>query len=124
MLFPQGAVVFMNLCTLYCRHKSFNTILYNDTGAIFHDHRYYDEPHKFKPERFLIHPLGIIPGVQDDPARRENLAFGAGMTIDSFCLGSFHRSRKRAGRRVCPGIRIGKASVVNRFLSSLIPTFD
>ncbi|KIY51315.1 cytochrome P450 [Fistulina hepatica ATCC 64428] len=74
MFFPKGAVVFMNL------------------WAVFHDPQYYDEPDRFIPERFLKHPLGVRPDVQDDPARKENLAFGG-------------------GRRVCPGTRTGKASV-------------
>lgn len=66
------------------------------SGAIFHDPRYFEEPETFKPERFLVNPLGSRLDVPDDPARRENLTFGG-------------------GRRVCPGIRIGKSGLVCGF---------
>ncbi|KAF7316003.1 Cytochrome P450 [Mycena indigotica] len=66
MLFPTDAIIFTNM------------------WAITHDERYFDEPDKFIPERFMHDQFGIRPGVQDDPARRENLMFGG-------------------GRRICPG---------------------
>ncbi|KAF8835283.1 cytochrome P450 [Paxillus ammoniavirescens] len=74
LFFPKGAALFINL------------------WAIFHDERYFANPEKFEPERFLRHPLGVNPDVTDDPGRRENMMFGG-------------------GRRVCPGINAGKAAV-------------
>ncbi|KAJ7438340.1 cytochrome P450 [Mycena latifolia] len=71
MFLPKDAIIFTNL------------------WAIMHDEKYYEEPEKFKPERFLKHPLGIRPEVEDDPARRESLSFGG-------------------GRRVCPGSYTGR----------------
>ncbi|KAF8649379.1 hypothetical protein AX16_005820 [Volvariella volvacea WC 439] len=74
MLFPKDSALFMNL------------------WAIFHDPRYFDEPEVFKPERYLKHPLGVRTDVPDDPARRDNMLFGA-------------------GRRVCPGVKLGRGGI-------------
>ncbi|KIJ12415.1 hypothetical protein PAXINDRAFT_137078 [Paxillus involutus ATCC 200175] len=86
LFFPKGAVLFINL------------------WAIFHDERYFANPEKFEPERFLRHPLGVNPDVTDDPGRRENMMFGG-------------------GRRVCPGINAGKA-VVGINAVNLLWAFD
>ncbi|KIJ12423.1 hypothetical protein PAXINDRAFT_137082 [Paxillus involutus ATCC 200175] len=74
MLIPKGAVVFMNI------------------WGMFHDSRYFDRPNEFIPERFLLHPFGVRPDVEDDPGRRANLLFGG-------------------GRRICPGVEFARASL-------------
>ncbi|KAF9492847.1 cytochrome P450 [Pleurotus eryngii] len=73
-LYPKDAVIFTNIY------------------GMFHDERYFDHPEEFIPERFLERPFGIKKGVDDDPARRLNMLFGA-------------------GRRVCPGIVLAKATL-------------
>ncbi|KAF1959367.1 cytochrome P450 [Byssothecium circinans] len=67
MLFPKGAVLFMN------------------TWFMFHDERYFDRPEEFLPERFLDNPFGVKPEAADDPARRDTFLFGGGRRI---CPGS------------------------------------
>ncbi|EIM80810.1 cytochrome P450 [Stereum hirsutum FP-91666 SS1] len=66
-----------------------STVIINQYG-ILHDPEAYDEPDKFKPERFLSSPVGVKPGV--DEAGREDLNFGG-------------------GRRVCPGKILAKNSL-------------
>ncbi|KAF9456361.1 cytochrome P450 [Collybia nuda] len=73
-LIPMGSIIFMNI------------------WAVYHDEHYFAEPEKFQPERFLTHPLGIRPDIEDDPGRRENLIFGG-------------------GRRICPGTALAKAGI-------------
>ncbi|KAF8649401.1 hypothetical protein AX16_005842 [Volvariella volvacea WC 439] len=73
-LYPKDAVLWMNLY------------------MIFHDERYFENPHDFVPERFLQHPLGVRSDIEDDPGRRANMLFGG-------------------GRRVCPGITFAKTSM-------------
>ncbi|KAJ7614588.1 cytochrome P450 [Mycena polygramma] len=85
MFFPKGAIVFMNV------------------WGIMHDEKYYENPEKFVPERFLAHPLGIRPDVEDDPARRD-LSFGG-------------------GRRVCPGSYTGRSGL-EITLANLLWAFD
>ncbi|KAK7036078.1 cytochrome P450 [Favolaschia claudopus] len=67
-------------------------VLIRLAGAIMHDEKYYEEPDKFNPDRFLKTPFGTRPEVEDDPARRDNLTFGG-------------------GRRICPGAFSGRAIV-------------
>ncbi|KAL1663426.1 cytochrome P450 [Schizophyllum commune] len=52
----------------------------------------FDEPHVFKPERFLLTPFGTKPGV-DDSAFRSTLMFGA-------------------GRRICPGMHLASNTIM------------
>ncbi|KAJ7706345.1 cytochrome P450 [Mycena rosella] len=86
MFFPKDAIVVPNL------------------WAIMHDDRYYEEPEKFMPERFLKHPLGVRPDIEDDAARRDTLIFGG-------------------GRRVCPGSYTGRAGL-EISLANFIWAFD
>ncbi|KAG1782232.1 cytochrome P450 [Suillus placidus] len=74
MILPKNAILFMNL------------------WGIFHDPRYFDDPEKFVPERFIRHPLGVKPDIIDDPARRPNLMFGG-------------------GKRICPGAHVARSGI-------------
>ncbi|KAK7051623.1 hypothetical protein VNI00_004602 [Paramarasmius palmivorus] len=67
------------------------TIIPNIYG-VFHNPEYFEDPHLFSPERYLLTPHGTKPGV-DDSAFRDDLAFGF-------------------GRRACPGIHLAKNSLV------------
>ncbi|KAL1736902.1 cytochrome P450 [Schizophyllum commune] len=66
-ILPQGSVIVGNLYT-------------------------FDEPHTFKPERFLLTPFGTKPGV-DGSAFRSTLMFGA-------------------GRRICPGMHLASNTIM------------
>jgi cytochrome P450 len=83
MLYPKGAVVFINTCIVLAPMPSF-ILLTMATGAMFHDERYFEDADEFIPERFLKHTLGVKDPKIDDIARRPNMLFGG-------------------GRRVCPG---------------------
>lgn len=72
---------------------------------MFHDERYFDRPEEFLPERFLKHPFGVRPDVEDDPARRPNMLFGG-------------------GRRVCPGIAFAKTSLVGSIFGVFLVCID
>jgi cytochrome P450 len=101
-LYPKGAIVFINMCTqlLYFSTEAKRANLRQ--GHIFHDERYFEEPYTFNPERFMNNPYGIKDGIEDDPARRDNIVFGG-------------------GRRVCPGLRFANSSMVrvlSRYFSS------
>jgi hypothetical protein len=63
-------------------------------GHMYHDERFFDKPHEFLPERFLLNTHGTRPGCKDDPARSDNLLFGGGL-------------------RICPGMAIAKTTMVN-----------
>lgn len=52
----------------------------------------YPDPHAFKPERYLGHPLKAGAYTGGDPNKRDHFAFGA-------------------GRRICPGIHLSEASL-------------
>ncbi|KAF7350379.1 Cytochrome P450 [Mycena venus] len=87
MLFPKDAIVFMNV------------------WGIMHDEKYYEEPEKFIPERFLAHPLGVRPDVEDDPARRD-LSFGGGRRVLANLIWAFNFSPaiKPSGEVVPPDL--------------------
>ncbi|KAJ6562394.1 cytochrome P450 [Mycena capillaripes] len=96
MLFPKDSIIFTNLCELLSA-----TLLWR---GIMHDEKYFEEPSKFMPERFLKNPFGTRPDIEDDPARRDNLSFGG-------------------GRRICPGSYTGRA-VIEINLANFIWAFD
>lgn len=98
VLYPKGAVLFMNTCTLIWLCMVLILLLSLIAGFMFHDERYFDRPFEFLPERFLLHPLGVKPDVADDPARRADLLFGG-------------------GRRVCPGTLMARSNLVCRYMS-------
>lgn len=86
VLYPKGATVFQN------------------TWYMFRDEAYFDQPHEFMPERFLLTPFGTRPGVVDDPARRDTLLWGS-------------------GRRICPGQPVAR-SLIEVICPYLLWAFD
>lgn len=61
--------------------------------AIHFDPDRYDEPYKFKPERYLNHPLKAgVYAAHPDPYQRDHFSFGA-------------------GRRICPGTHLAENSL-------------
>ncbi|KAG9015639.1 hypothetical protein FRB90_004646 [Tulasnella sp. 427] len=80
------------MCNNYRIPKD-STIFIN-VWAIYHDENLFDEPNAFNPDRFLSNPLGVKAGVDPkEVANVKDLVFGA-------------------GRRVCPGMHLGKSSMV------------
>ncbi|KAG9015638.1 hypothetical protein FRB90_004645 [Tulasnella sp. 427] len=80
------------MCNNY-RIPKHSTIFIN-VWAIYHDENLFDEPNEFNPDRFLSNPLGVKAGVDPkEVANVKDLVFGA-------------------GRRVCPGMHLGKSSMV------------
>jgi cytochrome P450 len=71
------------------------TIFFANTWSIHHDDAEYDKPEEFIPERFLNNKYGTRYAVDEskDANRRDSYGFGA-------------------GRRVCPGQRLAKNSLV------------
>ncbi|CCO31959.1 Steroid 17-alpha-hydroxylase/17,20 lyase [Rhizoctonia solani AG-1 IB] len=81
-----------------------STIICN-TWAIHSNPDRYDEPHLFKPERFLDEKMSMSDlTTQADPYKRDHFAFGA-------------------GRRICPGIQIAEQDMFLA-LSRLLWAFD
>ncbi|KAG8899458.1 hypothetical protein FRB99_006703 [Tulasnella sp. 403] len=71
-----------------------NTTIFINVWAIYHDKDLFDEPDTFEPERFIRSPYGVKKGI--DPREVVNikdLVFGA-------------------GRRICPGMILGRSSVM------------
>ncbi|CAE6462497.1 unnamed protein product [Rhizoctonia solani] len=65
----------------------------------------YEEPHLFKPERFLDHTMSMVDSAaQADPSKRDHFAFGA-------------------GRRICPGIQLAEQDMFLA-LSKLLWAFE
>ncbi|KAI9154882.1 Cytochrome P450 monooxygenase patI [Paramyrothecium foliicola] len=60
------------------------TSVMGNVWSIQHNPDDYEEPEKFRPERFLQHPMGLKPDIKYTEGRRATYAFGD-------------------GRRVCPG---------------------
>ncbi len=73
------------------------TIFLANTWAIHNDETEYERPGKFMPDRFLNNEYGTRVPVDEstDDHRRTSYAFGA-------------------GRRICPGQRLAKNSLVSR----------
>jgi hypothetical protein len=73
------------------------TIFFANTWAIHRDESEYNQPEEFMPDRFLNNQFGTRNPVDEsmDDHRRTSYGFGA-------------------GRRVCPGQRLAKNSLVSR----------
>ncbi|KAF8607703.1 cytochrome P450 [Ceratobasidium sp. AG-I] len=81
-----------------------STVICN-VWAIHHNSERFDEPEKFKPERFMGNTMSMAESVaQGDHLKRDHFAFGA-------------------GRRVCPGIQTAEQDVFIA-LSRLLWAFD
>lgn len=72
------------------------TVFFTNTWAIHHEEDEYEKPAEFKPDRFLDNEYGTrVPvNASADDHRRPSYGFGA-------------------GRRVCPGSRLAKNSLVS-----------
>jgi cytochrome P450 len=72
------------------------TVFFANTWAIHNDEDEYEEPREFRPDRFMGNEFGTrVPvDANTDDHRRTSYAFGA-------------------GRRVCPGHRLAKNSLVS-----------
>ncbi|SPO01733.1 related to O-methylsterigmatocystin oxidoreductase [Cephalotrichum gorgonifer] len=68
------------------------TVIPNVWG-IQHNPEDYYEPEMFIPERYILHPMGLKPGVDATEGRRETYTFGA-------------------GRRICPGEQFARNSLL------------
>uniref|UniRef100_A0A0W0G6J3 Putative cytochrome P450 n=1 Tax=Moniliophthora roreri TaxID=221103 RepID=A0A0W0G6J3_MONRR len=68
------------------------TTVFVNTYGIFHHPDYFDNPHAFFPERYLVNEYGTKLDV-DVGAFRDNLAFGY-------------------GRRICPGMHLANSSLM------------
>ncbi|KAG8949194.1 hypothetical protein FRC04_008992 [Tulasnella sp. 424] len=71
-----------------------DSTIFINVWAIYHDEDLFDEPNTFNPDRFVSNPLGVKDGVDPkEVANLKDLVFGA-------------------GRRVCPGMHLGKSSMI------------
>ncbi|PKS08486.1 hypothetical protein jhhlp_004869 [Lomentospora prolificans] len=68
------------------------TVLANVWG-IQRNEEEYNDPEAFQPERYILHPLGLRPGIEASPGRKATYTFGA-------------------GRRICPGEQFAENSVI------------
>ncbi len=73
------------------------TIFLANTWAIHHDETEYDQPGEFIPDRFLNNKFGTRNPVDESTEDHRRTSYGFG-----------------AGRRVCPGQRLAKNSLVSR----------
>ncbi|KAI9688982.1 MAG: hypothetical protein M1822_000719 [Bathelium mastoideum] len=81
------------------------TVLLANTMAIHFDPARYDEPHSFKPERYMDHPRSSAEyAASADPCKRDHFTFGA-------------------GRRICPGIRLAE-NTLNIAAANLLWAFE
>ncbi|KAF8607576.1 cytochrome P450 [Ceratobasidium sp. AG-I] len=70
-----------------------DSVVICNAWAIHHNPERFDEPEKFKPERYLNDNMSMAESaIQTDPLKRDHFAFGA-------------------GRRVCPGIQTAEQSI-------------
>ena len=94
---PEGTTIIPNICELdsgvrvpqkglahaifHVRMASFTTQVWLFTVRGLHlaqpHTEYFEDPHLFSPERYLLTPHGTKPGVEDS-AFRDDLAFGFG----------------------------------------------
>lgn len=72
------------------------TIFLANAWAIHHDEAEYDQPREFMPDRFLNNKFGTRDSVDESTEDHRRTSYGFG-----------------AGRRVCPGQRLAKNSLVS-----------
>ena len=72
------------------------TIFLANTWAIHHDETQYDQPAEFRPDRFLNNKFGTRIPVDESTEDHRRISYGFG-----------------AGRRVCPGQRLARNSLVS-----------
>jgi len=71
-----------------------NSTIFINVWAIYHDENLFEEPKKFIPERFLTSQYGTREGIDPkEVANLRDMVFGA-------------------GRRVCPGMTLGRNSLL------------
>lgn len=80
------------------------TIVLANTWAIHHDDGEYDQPEEFIPDRFLNNKFGTRNPVNESTEDHRRTSYGFG-----------------AGRRVCPGQRLAKNSLVSPLSDSTRP---
>ena len=101
-LYPAGPLLVprqtIEKCTLEGYEIQPNTTVFVNAWAIARDPEYWDEPHEFRPERFLDSNIDIT-----------------GQDFGAIPFGS--------GRRICPGILMGLANV-ELAVASLVYHFD
>lgn len=91
----------------YCEgyfHPKDSTVICN-IWAIHSNPERFEDPHLFKPERFLDHTMSMAESIaQGDPFKRDHFAFGA-------------------GRRSCPGVQLAEQDIFIA-LSRLLWAFE
>lgn len=92
------AMVFPDLLTILLQYNNYripkDSTIFINVWAIYHDEELFDKADTFNPDRFLSNPLGVKDGVDiKEVGNLKDLVFGA-------------------GRRVCPGMNLGKSSMV------------
>ena len=81
------------------------TVLLANTSSIHYDPERYDEPHTYKPERYLNHAkYSSEYAAQSDLYKRDHFSFGG-------------------GRRVCPGTRLAE-NTLNIAIANILWAFE
>lgn len=88
-------------------------------GAINRHEDYYNNPHIFDPERYILSEFGTKPDV-DTSAFRNDMIFGAGrVSVLSSPKGSFI-VKWLISQRICPGKHLASTSIVSVIASCIM----